>query len=87
MSLSFTDCDVGDVLKSEYLFSHKKSRFPNVEISQMESVPLGQEKEDHSNKLMDYLLRHEEDIACGINDFDDLRECFELIIGRKPILR
>ena len=85
MSLSFADCDVSDVSKSEYLFFHEKSRFPNVGISKMASFPLSQETEDHGNKLTDYLLHHEEDIACGVNDFDDLRECFELIIGREPI--
>ena len=33
-------------------------------------------------KLEEYLTYHEEDIAIGINDFDDLREVFECIIGK-----
>ena len=34
--------------------------------------------------LSPYLLVHEEDIFLDINDFGDLAEVFELVIGRKP---
>jgi len=36
------------------------------------------------NELAQYLLDHEEDIAIGINDFDELRSTFKAIIGREP---
>lgn len=35
-------------------------------------------------QLRDYLLDHEQDIACSINDFDDLRQMFVEVIGRAP---
>ena len=31
-----------------------------------------------------YVENHENDIALGINDFDDLASVFEVLIGRKP---
>ena len=34
--------------------------------------------------LTDWLLRHESDIAWGLDDFDELREAFKFIIGREP---
>jgi len=34
--------------------------------------------------LIEYLQNHEEDIAIGINDFDDLRNLFLLLTGRWP---
>lgn len=34
--------------------------------------------------LSPYLLAHEDDIFLDINDFGDLTEVFELVIGRKP---
>ncbi len=37
------------------------------------------------NDLEDFLLRHEDDIAYGINDFDDLRTVFIAVTGKQPI--
>ena len=34
--------------------------------------------------LEDYLLRHESDIATGVNDFGDLEQVFMGCMGRKP---
>ncbi|MFQ3208764.1 MAG: hypothetical protein ACI9HU_000243 [Colwellia sp.] len=33
--------------------------------------------------LKDYMLSHEDDIAFGINDFDNLRYPFEILIGKQ----
>lgn len=35
--------------------------------------------------LKDFLLRHEQEIALGINDFSDLSELFESVMKRHPI--
>lgn len=35
-------------------------------------------------QLREYLLKYESDIAWGINDFGDLKDLFEYIIGRTP---
>lgn len=35
--------------------------------------------------LSDYLKRHEEDIALGVNDFGDLKELFIDIFEREPV--
>ena len=35
-------------------------------------------------ELKKYLLEHEHDIDCGINDFGDLREIFTFIFKREP---
>lgn len=37
------------------------------------------------DKFLDYLNRHEHDIACGINDFDGLSDVFKSIFGRDPL--
>lgn len=34
--------------------------------------------------IIDYLVFHEDDIAYGINDFGDLRQAFEELVGREP---
>lgn len=34
--------------------------------------------------LKRYLVDHEADIAFGINDFGDLKDTFELLVGREP---
>ena len=39
----------------------------------------------HYDSLKEYLLRHEQDIALGCNDFSDLSELFEAVIGRDPL--
>jgi len=35
--------------------------------------------------LSEYLADHEEDIAWGFNDFEELRDIFHLIYGRSPM--
>ena len=40
-------------------------------------------KDSALNTIKDYMLCHEDDIAFGINDFDDLRHPFEVLIGRQ----
>jgi hypothetical protein len=37
-----------------------------------------------ANDLIDYLEAHEDDIACGINDFGSLKILFEDILQRPP---
>jgi hypothetical protein len=37
-----------------------------------------------ANDLIDYLEAHEDDIACGINDFGNLKILFEDILQRPP---
>jgi hypothetical protein len=39
---------------------------------------------DRQVGIRDYLLRHEEDIALGVNGFNDLKEAFFREFGRKP---
>jgi hypothetical protein len=33
--------------------------------------------------IKQYMLNHEDDIAFGMNDFDELRHPFEVLIGRQ----
>jgi hypothetical protein len=35
-------------------------------------------------KLKDYLFKHEDDIATNFEDYGDLKELFNLIIGHYP---
>jgi len=35
--------------------------------------------------LQNFLKRHEQDIAMGINDFSDLAELFEAVMKRSPL--
>lgn len=36
------------------------------------------------NRLTDYLVSHEEDIAVGINDFEELYKLYVLVCGDPP---
>jgi hypothetical protein len=40
-------------------------------------------KDGAIDMLKSYMLSHEDDIAFGINDFDELRHPFEVLIGRQ----
>ena len=40
--------------------------------------------ESSVTKLIEYILYHEDDIAYGMNDFDDLMGIFTEIFGRLP---
>ena len=41
--------------------------------------------EQADKELTEYLERHEDDIAWGVNDFSDLRNVFKLCIGREAV--
>jgi hypothetical protein len=66
------------VTMDDMMYNRRHDR-PNPIARNRYSTP---EKESAIHELKRFMIDHEGDIACGVNDFDTLRDSFETLIGR-----